>query len=71
MTTELLRPSYSNLSSTEDHCAFSNAVMSTGLELSIQKKDEVFLKRLQLFLNLSVREKGKLHLSTKGAFHAF
>ena len=45
--------------------------MSTELEVSIEKKDKMFLKRLQLFFNLFSREKGKLYLSTKGAFHTF
>ena len=49
MTTELVRPGYSNISYTEDQCAFSGAAMSTELEVSIEKKDIVFLKRLQLF----------------------
>ena len=48
MTTELLRSGYSNISCTEDQCACSGAVMSTELEVSIEKKDKVFLKRLQL-----------------------
>ena len=52
-------------------CAFSSAVMSTELEVSIYKNDKVFFKRLQLFFDLFVREKGKLHLNTKGAFHTF
>ena len=38
MTTELLRPRYSNISCTEDQCAFSGAVMSTELEVSVEKK---------------------------------
>ena len=38
MATELLRPGYSNISCTEDQCAFSGAVMSTDLEVSIEKK---------------------------------
>ena len=38
MTTELLRPGYSNISCTEDQCAFSGALMSTELEVSIEKK---------------------------------
>ena len=71
MMTELLRPGYSNISCTEDQCAFRSAVMFTELEVSIEKRDNVFLKRLQLFFNLFVREKGKLYLSTKGAFHRF
>ena len=71
MKTELLRPGYSNISCTEDQYAFSGAVMSIELEVSIEKKDEVFLKRLQLFFNLFVREKGGLYLNTKGAFHTF
>ena len=45
--------------------------MSTELEVSIEKKDNVFLKRLQLFFNLFVRGKGKLYLNRKGAFHTF
>ena len=50
MTTKLLRPGYSNISCTHNQCAFSGALMSTELEVSINKKDEVvFLKRLQLF----------------------
>ena len=40
MTTELLKPGYSNVSCTEDQCAFSGAVMSTELEVSIDKKDK-------------------------------
>ena len=48
MTTEFLRPGYSNISCTEDRCAFSGAVMSTELEVSNEKKD-VFVKSLQLF----------------------
>ena len=71
MTTELLRAGYSNISCTEDQCAFSGAVMSTELEVSIEKRDKVFLKRLQLFFNLCVREQGKLYLITKGAFRTF
>ena len=38
MTTELLIPGYSNISCTEDQCAFSGAVMSTELDVSIEKK---------------------------------
>ena len=37
--------------------------MSTELEVSIEKKDKVFLN---YFFNLFVREKGNLYLSTKG-----
>ena len=69
MTTELLRPGNSNISCIEDQCAFSGALMFNELEVLIEKK--VFLKRLQLFFNLLVRGKGKLYLSTKGAFHTF
>ena len=35
----------------------------------IEKKDRMFLKRLQLFF--FVREKGKLYVNTRGAFHPF
>ena len=66
---EILRPGYLNISCIEDRCAFSGAVMSTELEVSIEKKDNVFLKSPQLFFNLFVREKGNLYLNTKGAFH--
>ena len=38
MMTELLRSGCSNISCTEDQCAFSGAVMSTELEVSIEKK---------------------------------
>ena len=38
MMTELLRPGYLNISCTEDQCAFSGVVMSTELEVSIEKK---------------------------------
>ena len=48
MMTELLRPGYLNISCTEDQCAFSVAMISTELEVSIEKKDKVFLKRPQL-----------------------
>ena len=71
MTTEVLRHGYSNISCTKDRYAFSGAVMPTDLEVSIQKKDKVLLKRLELFFNSFVREKGKLYLNTKGAFHTF
>ena len=49
MMTELLRPGYLNVSCTEGQCAFSGAVMSTELEVSIEIKDKVFLKRPELF----------------------
>ena len=51
MTTELLRPGYSNILCTEDQCAFSGAVISTELEASFEKKGKVFLKRLQLLFS--------------------
>ena len=59
MTTKLQRTGYSNISGTEDRRAFSGVLMSTELQVSIEKKDKVFLKRLQVFFNLFVREKGK------------
>ena len=40
-------------------------------KFQLRKKDKVFLKRLQLFFKFFVREKGKLYLNTKGAFHTF
>ena len=52
MTIELLRPGDSNISCTEGQCAFSSA---TELKVSIEKKDKVFLKRLQLVFNLFVK----------------
>ena len=60
-----MRPGYSNISCTEDQCAFNGAVMSTEQEVSIEKKDKVFLKRLQLFFNLFLREQGKIISSIK------
>ena len=38
MTTELLRAGYSNILYTEGQCAFSSALMSTELEVSIEEK---------------------------------
>ena len=65
MTTKLLRPGYLRpISCTEDQCAFSGVVMSTELEVSIEKKRYVFLKRLQLFFNLFEREKTTLYPGT-------
>ena len=49
MTTELLRPGYSNISCTKEQCAFRDRLMSTELKVSVEKKDKVFLKRPQLF----------------------
>ena len=49
MTTELLRPGYSNILCTNDQCVFSGALMPTELEVSTEKKDKLFLKRLKLF----------------------
>ena len=57
MTIKLLRPGYTTISCIEDQCSFSGAVMSTELEVSIEKKYKVFLKRLLLFFNFPVREK--------------
>ena len=71
MTTELLRAGNSSISCTEDQCAFSSALMSTELEVLIEKKDKVFLKRLQLFFLTFLREWEKLYLNTKEAFHTF
>ena len=51
MTTELLRAGCSNISCTEDQCAFSGAGMSTQLEVSIEKKRYgVFEKTTVIFL---------------------
>ena len=49
MTTELMRSGYSNISCTEDQCALSSAVMSNELEVSIEKKDEVFFEKTTIF----------------------
>ena len=38
MMTELVRPGYLNISCTEDQFAFSGAVISTEMEVSIEKK---------------------------------
>ena len=59
MTTELLRPGYSNISCTNDQCVFTGALMPTELEVSTEKKDKLFLKRLKFFFNLFVRDKLK------------
>ena len=48
MTTELLRPGYSNISCTKDQFVFSGTVIFTELEVSTEKKHQVFLGRLQL-----------------------
>ena len=74
MTTELLRPRYSNISCTEDQCAFSCAVMSTELEVSIeeQKTKLRVLKILQLFfLNFRKREREIITQYKGSAFHTF
>ena len=64
MTTELLRPVYSNISYTGGQCAFSGAVMSTELEVSIEKKKiKCFEKTTIILFNLFVREKGKYSIS--------
>ena len=39
MRKELLKLGYSNISYIEDQCAFSSVVISTELEVSIEKKD--------------------------------
>ena len=47
--------------------------MSTELDVSFEKKDSVFKKRLQLpFLTfLLKRKENYISISTKGAFHTF
>ena len=62
MMTELLTPGYSNISCTEVQRTFSDTVVSTELEASIEKKkDNVFSKRLQLlFFNLSCNRERKI-----------
>ena len=67
MTTILLRPGYSNISCTEDQCAFCGAVMSTELEGSIEKKNEVFLKRIQLFFYPFCERERKIICHYKGS----
>ena len=52
MTTELLRPGFSNILCTEDQCAFHRAVMSTELEVSVEK-ESVFEKTTITFLTFS------------------
>ena len=50
MTTELMRLGYSNISCTEDQCVFSGTVMSTELEVLIEKKiQSVFEKTTVIF----------------------
>ena len=67
MTTELLRPGYSNISGKEDQCAFSGGVMSTEVEVSIEKKDKVFLKRLKLFFKPFCKSVRKIISLYKGS----
>ena len=43
MMTELLRPGYSNISCTEDQCAFSGVAMLTELEVLIEKTDPIVI----------------------------
>ena len=45
--------------------------MYTELKSQLGKEDEVFWKRLQIFFNLFVREKGKLYLNKNEAFYTF
>ena len=59
MTTELLRLCYLSISCTEDQCAFSGAVISTEMEVSIEKKKDIFEKTTIIIFNLFVIEKGK------------
>ena len=54
-----------NISSTEDQCAFSDAVVSTVLKSQLRKEAKVFLKKQQLFfLTFLVREQGR-YISTQ------
>ena len=64
MTTELLRPNYSNISYIEDQYAFSDAVMSTELEVSIEKiRQSDFEKTTIIFLTfLSERKKNYISI---------
>ena len=49
--TELLRPGYLNISCTEDHRAFSGAVMSIELKFKLRKRrGSVFEKARMIFL---------------------
>ena len=58
---------YSDISCTVDQCALSGAVMSTELEVSIErKKDKVFLKRLQLFFQPFCKRERKIMSQYKG-----
>ena len=50
MTTELLRLGYSDNSSTEDQCAFSGAVMSTEVEVSVEKKGLSFFEKTVIII---------------------
>ena len=46
-------------------------MVSTEWEVSFEKKDKVFLKRLQAFFKPFCKRERKLYLSTKGAFNTF
>ena len=73
MTTELLKPGYSNVSCNEDQCAFSGAVgCPLSWKFQLREKDSVSEKTTITFLtffNLFLTEKGNFYLNTKGAFH--
>ena len=71
MTTELLKPGYSNMSCTEDECASTGAVMSTELEVSIEKKDSVVVENTEIIFKPFCKRKRKLYLNTNGALHTF
>ena len=55
-------------SCTEDQCAFCGEVMSTELEVSVEKKkDIVFLKRVQLFFYPFCKSERKIISQYKGS----
>ena len=56
---------------TEDQCAFSSAVMSTELEVLIEKKKIKCFEKTIIFFNLFIIEKEKLYFNTNGAFYTF
>ena len=63
MTTELLRPGYSNISCTEDQWAFTGALMSTELEVSTEKKDKSIFERTTIIFLTVLLESKENHIS--------
>ena len=68
MTTELLRPGYSNISRTEDQCAFSGAsdVHWVRRKKKLRKKDSVFEKTTVIFFKPFCKREREIISQYKG-----